>query len=356
MNMDFNALLKEVTASQSPDLHMQVGQYPIVRLKNGEIAALDKYPVLTKEDIDALISQITSEDQKKRFEEAHEFDFSYHVEGFGRFRVNVFEERHGPAIAFRLISEEIPTLEALGLGPSVEQLLKLPHGLVLVTGPTGMGKSTTLASMVNYINENRQEHIITIEDPIEYVYPSKNCLVTQREVNVHTKSFANAIRAALRQDPDVVLVGEMRDLETIAAAVTLAETGHLVFSTLHTQDAAQTIDRIIDVFPSYQQQQIRTQLGNTLKGVVSQVLIPRADGEGRIAAREVMISNDAIRNCIIQGQPHQLYSMIQIGTGEGMVLMDQSLENLVREGVIGREDALSKASDIESLSARLEQT
>ena len=351
--MDFNKLIREVIDSQSPDLHLNVGHNPIVRLKTGNIAALTDYPVLKKEDIEKIISDITNEEQKKRFKKDLEFDFSFHMGEVGRFRVNIFQERFGPAIAFRTISERIPTLEELGLGSVVEELLQLPHGLVLVTGPTGMGKSTSLASMINYINEHRQAHIITIEDPIEYVYKSNNCLITQREVNVHTHSFANAIRVALRQDPNVVMVGEMRDLETIAAAMTLAETGHLVFSTLHTPDTPQTVDRIIDVFPAYQQQQIRTQLGNTLKGVISQVLIPRTDGEGRIAAREIMISNDAIRNCITQGQIHQIYSMIQIGSAEGMILMDQSLEDLVRAKVITKEDAITKASDIESLSSKL---
>lgn len=352
--LDFESLMKEALSSQVPDLHMQVGQNPIVRMKNGDIAALAKYPVLTKGDIDAVISKITNEIQKKNFAENLEFDFSYHVEGFGRFRVNIYQEQNGPAIAFRMISEQIPNLEDLGLGSmTIEKLLSLPNGLVLVTGPTGMGKSTTLAAMIDHINQNRRGHIITIEDPIEYIYKSKNCLVTQREVNVHTHSFSNAIRAALRQDPDIVMIGEMRDLETISAAITLAETGHLVFSTLHTQDAAQTIDRIIDVFPAYQQQQIKTQLGNTLKGVISQVLIPQADGKGRVAAREIMLTNDAIRNCILQGQIHQIYSMIQLNGADGMVLMDKSLENLAKEGKITREDALSKATDIEALTQYL---
>lgn len=351
--MDFDKLIRQVLDSQSPDLHLNVGQYPIVRLRTGNIAALSEYPVLTKEDIEGIIDQITNDEQKKRFKEEWAFDFSFHVGDVGRFRVNIFQERFGPAIAFRTISEKIPTLEELGLGPVVQQMLQLPHGLILVTGPTGMGKSTSLAAMIDYINDHRQSHIITIEDPIEYVYKSKNCLITQREVNVHTHSFAKAIRAALRQDPNVVMVGEMRDLETIAAAMTLAETGHLVFSTLHTPDTPQTVDRIIDVFPAYQQQQIRTQLGNTLKGVISQVLIPRVDGKGRIAAREIMVTNDAIRNCIMQGQTHQIYSMIQIGSSEGMILMDQSLEDLVRAGVISKEDALAKASDIDSLSSKL---
>jgi len=351
--MDFESLMKQVLSSNVPDLHMRVGQYPVVRMKNGNIAALNEYPILKKEDIDEVITKITNEDQKKRFNESLEFDFSYHVKDFGRFRVNVHNEQHGPAIAFRLIAEKIPTLEELDLGEVVEKLLNLPRGLVLVTGPTGMGKSTTLAAMIEYINQNRQAHIITIEDPIEFVFQDKNCLITQREVNVHTHTFANAIRAALRQDPDVVMIGEMRDLETIAAAITLAETGHLVLSTLHTSDAAQTVDRMIDVFPPYQQEQIKNQLGNTLKGVISQVLIPRADGDGRIAAREIMLVNDAVRNCIIQGQIHQLYSMIQLNAAEGMILMDQALENLAREGKITKEVALSKATDIETLAQNL---
>jgi len=351
---DFKNLLLEVIDSSAPDLHFQVGQSPTVRLKNGSISSMDNYPVLTLEDVNGIITMITNEEQRRRFQEHWEFDFSYSADGKGRFRVNVFQEKNGPSLAFRSIPQHIPTLEELGLGnPTIERLLMLRHGLILVTGPTGMGKSTTLAAMVDYVNQNRNAHIITIEDPIEYVYQNKNSLVTQREVNVHTHSFGNAIRAALRQDPDVVLVGEMRDLETIAAAVTLAETGHLVFSTLHTPDAAQTVDRIIDVFPTTQQQQIRTQVGTTLKAVISQALLPRADGQGRIAAREIMVSNDGIRNCITQGQVNQIYSMIQIGQQEGMVLLDQSLEQLVRAGLVTKDDALSKATDIESLILKL---
>ncbi|MBU1017558.1 type IV pilus twitching motility protein PilT [Patescibacteria group bacterium] len=352
--MDFNSLMAEVLKAGAPDLHLHVGQYPIVRMKTGSIAALNTYPILSKEDVEAVINKITNEEQRKVFEKNHEFDFSFSFGDLGRFRVNIYQERFGPAVAFRIIAQEIPTLADLGLGSAVERMINFPYGLILVTGPTGSGKSTSLAAMINYINEHRSAHVITIEDPIEYVYKSKNCLITQREVNVHTHSFTNAIRSALRQDPDVVLVGEMRDLETIAAALTLAETGHLVFSTLHTQDAPQTIDRIIDVFPSEQQQQIRTQLGSTLKGVVSQVLVPRANGEGRVAAREIMITNDGIRNCIVQGQTNQIYSMIQIGASEGMVLMDESLENLAREGIITKEAALSKAADFESLNNKLD--
>ena len=353
--MDLNALMQDVVASNSPDLHLQIGQPPIVRVKTGSIISLNKYPVLKPEDMNKVIQQIMNDVQRKEYEEKLEVDFSFSIKGSGRFRVNVYHDRFGPAVAFRVISDKIPTLEELGLGSAIEQLLQLPNGLVLLTGPTGCGKSTSLAAMIDYVNQHRNAHIITIEDPIEYVYENKNCLITQREVKVHTHTFANAMRAALRQDPDVVLVGEMRDLETIAAAMTMAETGHLVFSTLHTTDSVQTIDRIIDVFPSDQQGQIRNQASNMLKAVISQILIPHASGEGRIAAREIMISNDAIRNCISQGQTSQIYSMIQIGASEGMILMDDSLEELVKSGHITKEVALSKAHDLESLANKLER-
>jgi len=351
--MDLTSLMKDVIASNSPDLHLQVGQPPIVRVKTGNIVSVSKYPVLKMEDIKNVLEQIMTETQKTEYEQNLEVDFSFSLKGNGRFRVNAYHDRFGPAVAFRIISETIPTLQELGLGPAVESLLQIPNGLVLLTGPTGCGKSTSLAAMIDYVNEHRNAHIITIEDPIEYIYKNKNCLITQREVKVHTHSFANAMRSALRQDPDVVLVGEMRDLETIAAAMTMAETGHLVFSTLHTTDAVQTVDRIIDVFPPNQQGQIRNQTANMLKGVISQILIPHASGEGRIAAREIMISNDAIRNCIAQNQTQQIYSMIQIGASDGMILMDDSLEELVRSGHISKEDALSKAHDLESLTKRI---
>ncbi|MBU0727860.1 type IV pilus twitching motility protein PilT [Patescibacteria group bacterium] len=354
MAIDLKQTMQAVIEAGSPDLHLQVGQPPVIRLRNGDLSALANTEPVTKEDVDAVINEITNEDQKKTFDDNHQVDFSYQIEGLSRFRVNVFEERNGPSIAFRIISEVIPTIEELELPEIVKTLAMQPHGLVLITGQTGMGKSTTLASVVDYINANRKSHIITIEDPIEFVYKNKQSLVTQREVNVHTHSFADAIRGALRQDPDVVMVGEMRDLETIAAAITLAETGHLVLSTLHTSDAAQTIDRIIDVFPPYQQQQIRAQLSVALKGVISQVLVPRADNEGRVAAREVMIVNDAVRNCISKGESHQIYSIMQINASEGMVLMDSALERLYKNGIITAEEALSKASDLESLQERLQ--
>jgi twitching motility protein PilT len=353
--MDLSGLLQEVISSNSPDLHLQVGQPPIVRVKTGSIVALSKYPALKKEDLNKIIDEISSEAQRKEYMENLEVDFSFSVKNCGRFRVNLYNDRYGPAIAFRVISDTIPTLQELGFGSDIEQLLQLPNGLVLVTGPTGSGKSTTLASMIEYINEHRNAHIITIEDPIEYVYKNRNCLISQREVKLHTHNFSNAIRSALRQDPDVVLVGEMRDLETISAVMTLAETGHLVFSTLHTTDSVQTIDRIIDVFPSDQQGQIRNQASNMIKAVISQILVPHANGEGRIAAREIMISNDAIRNCIAQGQTVQIYSMIQIGAADGMILMDKSLEELVKSGNITKENALAKANDLESLAHRLKE-
>jgi len=275
------------------------------------------------------------------------------MKGVSRFRVNVYYENSGPAIAFRLISEHIPSMEDLGIDEIVKSFAMLKSGLVLFTGSTGMGKTTTIASVLEFINQNRSAHVITIEDPIEYIYKSKNCLFSQRELNVHTNSFSDAIRGALRQDPDVVMVGEMRDLETISAALTLAETGHLVLSTLHTSDAAQTVDRIIDVFPHNQQQQIRAMLSANLKAVISQQLIPRADQEGRVAARELMIVNDAIRNCIYKAETNQIYSIVQISQDDGMKLMDQSLEELYRAGIITLEEAIARATDSKSLYTKL---
>lgn len=352
--IDLNQIMKGVIESGSPDLHLQVGQPPVIRTKNGELTALQgSTEFLTEADITGVIDSIMTDQMKESLRKDHQVDFSYSIPEISRFRVNVYQEKNGPAIAFRVISENIPSMEDLDLGDTARYLAMQPNGLVLVTGPTGMGKSTVMASMLDYINENRKAHIITIEDPIEFVYKNKQCLVTQRELGSHTHSFSDAIKGALRQDPDVVMVGEMRDLETIAAAITLAETGHLVFSTLHTSDAAQTVDRIIDVFPAYQQQQIRAQLSNTLRGVLSQLLLPRADGEGRVAAREYMIVNDAIRNCIAQGETHQIPSIIQINAGEGMILMDSALENLYKQGMITAEEALSKATDAESLQQRL---
>ena len=352
MSINLTAIMKKMLEIDSPDLHLRVGHAPVLRLKNGELNTIQA-EVMTKGDIYQVIDEITTPEQISAFREKHQIDFSYHIAGLSRFRVNVFDEYNGPGIAFRIIPEHIPTLEEIGLTQDIKDLLMESTGLVLVTGSTGMGKSTTLASMIDYINENKKSHIITVEDPIEFVYKNKKCLITQRELNAHTRSFSEAISGALRQDPDVVMVGEMRDLETIAAAITLAETGHLVLSTLHTTDAAQTVDRIIDVFPPYQQQQIRSQLSSVLKGVISQVLIPRADGDGRVAAREVMFVNDAIRNCIAKEETHQIYSVIQISRDSGMNLMDDSLEDLCRDGVITEEAAVSHATDPDFFRGKL---
>lgn len=353
MNLDLKSVMQQAADNHSPDIHFQVGQPPIIRLKTGSLSALEKAPVLTKEDIEEIIASITTESQRDVYKKEYQLDFSYHLEGISRFRVNIYQEYHGPAISFRLIPDQIPTMEELGVDEIAKSLAMMNSGLILVTGPTGSGKSTVIASMIDYINKNRSAHIITIEDPIEFLYKSENCLFSQRELNVHTHTFAGAIRAALRQDPDIVMVGEMRDLETISAAITLAETGHLVLSTLHTIDAAQTVDRIIDVFPANQQQQIRSQLAGTLKSVISQTLVPRADGVGRVAAREIMIVNDAIENCIRKAETKQMYSIMQINADEGMRLMDDSLEMLVREGTITAEDAVSHASDSGALYQKL---
>jgi twitching motility protein PilT len=353
MALDLKGVMTEVAKTSSPDLHLQIGQPPIIRLRNGELSALQNAPILSKNDILSIIESLTTEAQREVFAEEWQLDFSYHMEGISRFRVNIFMENNGPSIAFRLIPDKIPTADELGLNDVIKDLGMLKGGLILVTGSTGMGKSTTIASMIDHINKNRSAHIITIEDPIEFIFKAENCLFSQRELNIHTHSFAGAIKGALRQDPDIVMVGEMRDLETIAAAITLAETGHLVLSTLHTLDSVQTIDRIIDVFPSDQQQQIRSQLAGVLKAVITQTLIPRMDGDGRVVAREVMLMNNAIRNCIIKSETNQIYSAMQIASAQGMRLMDDNLEKLVNDGVISPEDALTHATDPLHLSDKL---
>ncbi len=354
MKVDLTTLIRNAVSQDSPDLHLRVGQPPIVRLSNGELSAFQEVDPLTKADIEEIIASIANPAQQEAFRNDYQVDFSYHIEGLSRFRINLFQEQGGPAISLRIIPSHIPSLQEIGLGEVAQSLAMLPNGLVLVTGATGSGKSTTLAALLDYINQNRNCHIITIEDPIEYTYRSKRSLITQRELNAHTKSFSQAIRGALRQDPDVVMVGEMRDLETISAAITLAETGHLVLSTLHTRDAVQTVDRIIDVFPANQQGQIRAQLSSGLKGVISQALVPRSDGKsGRVAAREVMLVNDAVRNCILSGQTNQIYSIIQINGAQGMQLMDRSLEDLFRQGLISQEQAFAHATDLESLQQRI---
>jgi len=292
-----------------------------------------------------MIYSILSEKQKANFEKFGELDLSYELANISRFRVNVFKHRRGEAAAFRLIPEKIKTLSELGLPSILSEFTKKDKGLVLITGPTGSGKSTTLSAMIDIINKKRYDNIITIEDPIEFIHYHKNCLISQREIGSHTKSFFSALRSALREDPDVILVGEMRDLETISMALTAAETGHLVFSTLHTISAAETIERIIDVFPPHQQNQVRMQLAGSLLGVIAQTLIANLDEKGRVPALEIMIANPAIRNLIREGKTHQIPSTIQISKKDGMQSLDQSLKDLLMEGKISQEDAIKKAFD-----------
>ena len=346
--MDLADLLKHAVEHGASDLHLTAMRPPMVRI-SGKLIPSGFDTELTHDDTKALIYSILTDDQKAKFEEEHELDFSIGIPGISRFRVNVFMQRGCVSGVFRTIGENIPSCEELALNETVQQLAMLPRGLVLVTGPTGCGKSTTLAAMINLINQERDGHIITIEDPIEFLHPHIRSTINQRELGSDTYSFPRALKAVLREDPNVILVGEMRDLETIAAALTLAETGHLVLSTLHTQDAASTVDRIIDVFPPYQQEQIRVMLSSTLKGVVSQVLLPKADGHGRVAAREIMIVTPAISAIIREAKTHQIYSAIQTGANHGMVTMEKSLAELHKAELITDEDALSKANHPQEL-------
>lgn len=338
--MDVNDLLEIVVEQNASDIHLTVGLPPTLRL-HGQLTPLD-LPILREADTKELIGQLLEGKPilMEKFREKGEVDFSYALQDIGRFRVNVYKQRGSWASALRLVGVDIPRMEDLGLPRKIlESLSDNTRGLILVTGPTGSGKSTTLATMVDYMNQKRREHILTLEDPIEYLHKHKNSMVNQREIGFDTNSYANALRAALREDPDVILVGEMRDQETISTAITAAETGHLVLSTLHTIGAAQTIDRIIDVFPPHQQQQIRVQLSNILKGVVSQQLLPRCDIKGRCVALEIMLGNAAIANLIREEKTHQIYSQIQTGTLTGMVTMDASIVKHYKEGRISLETA-----------------
>lgn len=340
-------LLEEVVKKKASDLHLQVGLPPIIRV-DGTLMPVAGADVLSDEAVETLIFAILDEDQKQILLKDKEFDFSFAFGDLGRFRVNAFHERGNLAAALRLITNEILTIEQLGLPPIVNKFADYPRGLVLVTGPTGSGKSTTLAAMIHKINAERAEHIITIEDPIEYTHRSKKSVIVQREVHYDTYSFSAALRSALREDPDVVLIGEMRDLETIASAITIAETGHLVFATLHTNSASQSIDRMIDVFPPHQQPQIRSQLSNILMSIVSQRLIPQIGG-GRIAAAEILVATPAVRNIIREGKTHQLEAVIQTGTEFGMQSMDKTLVNLIHNGTISYDDARMVAVDQDEL-------
>ena len=347
-------LLEQMVARGASDLHVSVGSRPAIRV-HGQVARLDDYDELTPDDAQQLMYQILSSEQQKNFEIKRQLDFAHGVPGLARFRVNVYFQRGSVGAAFRLIPEAIKTLEELGLPPSLHALAEKPRGLVLVTGPTGSGKSTTLASLIDEVNRTRAEHILTIEDPIEFVHRHKRCIVNQREIGVDAPSFAEGLRAALRQDPDVILVGEMRDLETIATALTAAETGHLVLGTLHTQSASSTVDRIIDVFSPAQQEQVRMQIAGSLQGIVTQALLPTADGTGRVPALEILLPDDATRNLIRQGKVEQIYTIMQTGTQRGMQTMEQSLAELTLRHVVTLDVALSHSSRPDQLLGVLER-
>jgi twitching motility protein PilT len=335
--MDASELLIFAVRQKASDVHISAGESPMIRI-HGELRKLET-PAMTSDQVHKMIYDILNDRQRKTLEETKELDFSIALGEYGRFRVNCFFQQRGEAAVFRSIPSKIYTFEELGLPRACRQIAKNRRGLVLVTGPTGSGKSTTLAAIVNQINHDRKEHIITIEDPIEFVHTSLNCMINQRELLAHTHSFANALRSALREDPDVILVGEMRDLETIQLALTAAETGHLVFATLHTTGAAKTIDRIIDVFPPEQQSQVRTQFSETIQAVISQRLFKRRDGSGRVAAVEVMIGTPAIRNLIREGKVSQISSIMQTGQKYGMQTMDAALKDLINRKIVAPEEA-----------------
>jgi twitching motility protein PilT len=348
-------LLERMVEVNASDLHVTTGTPPAIRVR-GEVERLEGFDALTSEETQQLLYRILSSEQQKHFELNRQLDFSYSIPGLARFRVNVYFQRESIGAAFRLIPTELKTLEELGIPDSLHVLAEKPRGLVLVTGPTGSGKSTTLAAIIDEINRNRAEHILTIEDPIEFLHRHKRCIVNQREIGPDAKSFAEALRAALRQDPDVILVGEMRDLETISTALTAAETGHLVFGTLHTQSAPSTIDRIIDVFPAEQQEQVRIQIANSLQGVVTQALLPTADKMGRVPALEILLPDDAVRNLIRQGKVEQIYSVMQTNTGRGMQTMEQSLGDLIMRRIVDFEVGLSRSSRPTQLIGLLERS
>lgn len=337
-------LLEEVIRKHASDLHIQIGLPPMLRI-DGSLIAVPGHDALTAEGVEQLVFSILDDDQKQILLKDKEFDFSFAFGDLGRFRVNAFHERGNLASAMRLIPNEIKTIAELGMPQVVSGFATLPRGLVLVTGPTGSGKSTTLAALIDQINTDKAHHIITIEDPIEFTHKSKKSVIVQREVHYDTYSFSAALRSSLRQDPDVVLIGEMRDLETISAAITIGETGHLVFATLHTNSASQSIDRMVDVFPPHQQPQIRSQLANILQAIVSQRLVP-AIGGGRIVAAEILVATPAVRNIIREGKSHQLDAVIQTGADQGMQSMDKTLTNLVQAGTVSYDEARNFAIDL----------
>jgi twitching motility protein PilT len=349
---DFAEILTRMSEERASDVHLTAGYPPAMRLR-GKIVGLEEYGRLMPQQTRDTVYSLLNDDQRKRFESHKQLDLAYAVPGVARFRVNCFFQRGSISAAFRRIPHQVPRLDELGLPKVLEDMTRKPRGLILVTGPTGSGKSTTLAAMIDIINEEREEHILTIEDPIEFLHGHKRCIVNQREIGADAEDFATALRAALREDPDVILVGEMRDLETMSTALTAAETGHLVFATLHTQSTAQTVDRIIDIFPAQQQAQVRMQLSIGLQGIITQQLLPTVDGAGRVVATEVLVPTPAVRNLIREGKTHQIYSAIQTSGSLGMQTMDAHLAQLVRSGRISRKLAEQRASVPEELKRLL---
>jgi twitching motility protein PilT len=350
--LDIEEVLRKAKDAGASDVHITVGVPPKMRV-NGNLITMDEYQRMMPADTLDVVMNITTDTQRNKFEEKGEYDMSFSIPNLGRYRVNIFKQRGSAAMAFRLVGTTVPSPEKLGVPSSVVDLYNRKRGLVLVTGPTGSGKSTTLAAIIDKINNSRDAHVITLEDPIEYLHQHKMSMVNQREIGLDSDNYANALRAALREDPDVILVGEMRDFETISVAITAAETGHLVLSTLHTIGAASTVDRVIDVFPPHQQQQIRVQLANVLEAVISQQLIPTMDGRGRVAAFEVMHANHAVRNLIREGKSHQLQSVMQTNRKMGMITMDEAILQLYFDGQIDREQAINFAQDPDGMMLKI---
>jgi twitching motility protein PilT len=343
MPLDVQTLLKATVEAGASDLHVSAGMPPLIRVRGDMVRS--PAPALTDADARTMLHTLMSDEQKKEFKERRDIDFAFELPGLCRFRANIFEQRRGIGGVFRVIATKIKTLEELGTPRVLKDLAMKDHGLVLVTGPTGSGKSTTLAAMIDYVNSNRPGHIITIEDPIEFVHESKSCLINQREVGSHTDSFSAALRSALREDPDIILVGELRDLETTALAITAAETGHLVFGTLHTNSASKTIDRLIDIFPAERQSQVRTMVSESLEGVIAQTLLPTTDGKSRVAAIEILVGVSALRNLIREDKTTQIQSVMQVGGQHGMQTLDMALKELVITGKITREVAVERSTN-----------
>jgi twitching motility protein PilT len=352
MKMHIDDLLRMTVAKGASDLHLKAGGAPILRI-GGELVPQKQLPEMTSEDMERVFEEATTDAQRISLAEELELDFAYQANGIGRFRVNAYLQGRTISLACRPIQTQLPTIDELGLPEVCKSLVLKPRGLIVVTGPTGCGKSTTLAAMMNYLNQQEKRKVVTIEDPIEFVHQDEKCVFSQRELGEDTRSFANALKHALRQDPDVILVGEMRDLETMSAALTAAETGHLVLTTLHTPSAAQAIDRFIDIFPPHHQHQVRVQLSTTLEGVLYQVLVPRSNGSGRVAAVEIMLATSAVRNLIREGKTYQLVNVIQTGSQYGMQTLDQALLDLYRNGIISRAEALARSVDVEELKEML---